>query len=157
MAVNICAETNAHSSCLMILPKVRKLDFSRASQTLPSEFKQLSHLAEVGTGLGVYDQHTLTLLDDTESIFISLLADIEHAKHTILLEFYIIEVQGSRVELVIDALIHAVNRGVACQLLLDSVGSHAFLRSKQRERMERGDSDLPVAFCQPVHHAYQTF
>ena len=67
----------------------RKLDFSRASQTLPSEFKQLSHLAEVGTGLGVYDQHTLTLLDDTESIFISLLADIEHAKHTILLEFYI--------------------------------------------------------------------
>lgn len=114
----------------------RKLDFSRASQTLPVEFKQLSHLAEVGTGLGVYDQHTLTLLDDTESIFISLLADIEHAKHTILLEFYIIEVQG-RVELVIDALIRAVNRGVACQLLLDSVGSHAFLRSKQRERMER--------------------
>jgi cardiolipin synthase len=106
----------------------QQIDFNEVSADLDDEASQLSRLALRKTGLGVYDPHTLTLLSGAESIFASLLADIESARTVIFLEFYIIAPQG-RVVVLLKALIAAAARGVQIHLLADSVGSHAFFRS----------------------------
>lgn len=108
--------------------RAQQIDFQKTAVNLSKPAEQISQIGFLKTGIGVYDNHTVTLLTEAEVIFASLLADIEAARHTILLEFYIVYPKG-RVLAIFAALMRAVERGVECHLLADSVGSHRFFKS----------------------------
>ena len=76
------------------------------------------------------------LYDNADGLFESLKTDIDQAQTAIFLEFYILDDQG-RVVNILSALSAAVQRGVRVYLMLDSVGSHRFLRSRRCHRLIR--------------------
>ena len=130
-----------------------QIDFNKISENLDTEARQLSNIALLKTGLGVYDHHTLTLMTDADHIFASLLADIRAANTMILLEFYIVSPQGRVIEL-LEALMAATQRGVSVHLLADSVGSHAFFRSSWVKKLKAADvfvhESLPVGLFKTI-------
>ena len=129
------------------------INFNEISKNLDTEARQLSNIALLKTGLGVYDHHTLTLMTDADHIFASLLADIRAANTMILLEFYIVSPQGRVIEL-LEALMAATQRGVSVHLLADSVGSHAFFRSSWVKKLKAADvfvhESLPVGLFKTI-------
>ena len=129
------------------------INFNEISKNLDTEARQLSNIALLKTGLGVYDHHTLTLMTDADHIFASLLADIRAANTMILLEFYIVSPQGRVIEL-LEALMAATQRGVSVHLLADSVGSHAFFRSSWVKKLKAAGvfvhESLPVGLFKTI-------
>ena len=129
------------------------INFNEISKNLDTEARQLSNIALLKTGLGVYDNHTLTLMTDADHIFASLLADIRAANTIILLEFYIVSPQGRVIEL-LEALMAATQRGVSVHLLADSVGSHAFFRSSWVKKLKDAGvfvhESLPVGLFKTI-------
>jgi len=80
----------------------------------------------------------LRLLQDAESIFDALVADIDAAERRCLLAFYI-WAEGGRAEDVFEALLRATRRGVECRLLADALGSKPFLHGRRvKELREAG-------------------
>jgi len=71
----------------------------------------------------------LTLLTSPHYILEQIIADINAAKQVVYFEFYIWAV-GGKADLVASALIDAAKRGVDCRVMLDSVGSSAFFKSR---------------------------
>lgn len=131
----------------------QQIDFNEISKNLDTEARQLSNIALLKTGLGVYDHHTLTLMTGADHIFASLLADIRAANTMILLEFYIVSPQGRVIEL-LEALMEATQRGVSVHLLADSVGSHAFFRSQWVNKLKDAGvfvhESLPVGLFKTI-------
>ncbi len=88
----------------------------------------LARLSEAAIGIPALPGNHLKLLADWESAFASIVQDIDEAKRTCHLEFYIWHAGGWADE-VAAALKRAAARGVTCRVLLDDVGSRDFLRS----------------------------
>jgi cardiolipin synthase A/B len=89
-------------------------------------------LIQSRVGMPLLGGNRIVLLSEPVGILDSLVADIQQAKQSCYLEFYIWQV-GGRVDAVGDALIAAAQRGIDCRVLLDSVGSAEFF-----------DSDWPI-------------
>jgi cardiolipin synthase len=106
--------------------------------------RPLSRLAESVAGIPALPNNDLQLLSDTDAIFDSLVADIDAAKSTCHLEFYI-WAPGGRADDMVAALQRAAARGVACRVLLDAVGSKAFLASEQAQRLRRAGAVVRAA------------
>ena len=87
----------------------------------------LFRLAERSFGVPLLPGNQLRLFHDSDAIFEALLGDIGGAKSSLVLEFYIWEPRG-RAEELANAVIQASRRGVDCLVVLDDVGSRAFLR-----------------------------
>ncbi len=111
---------------------------------LSSEAGPLTRMIESVVGMPALAGNALQLLDDAEATFRALIADIDAARHTCHLEFYIWSVGGTADE-VIDALLRARSRGVICRVLVDAVGSAAFLKSEQAKRLRQGGVALHAA------------
>jgi cardiolipin synthase len=79
-----------------------------------------------------------------EAIFRALIADIDAARHTCHLEFYIWNVGGTADE-VGEALLRAAARGVLCRVLVDAVGSKPFLRSDWAGKLRKAGVMLQAA------------
>ncbi len=104
---------------------------------LNPECKPLHHQAETLVGIPAMAGNKLELIDCPEDILTSILEDIEKSQSTCHLQFYIWE-EGGRVDKIIDALVSAASRGVTCRILLDSIGSRHFLKSKTVATMKSG-------------------
>jgi cardiolipin synthase len=74
------------------------------------------------------------LLGDWESVFKQLIADIDAAKTSLAMEFYI-WVDGGIADDVANAVERAQRRGVACRILVDDLGSRPFLRGSVARRL----------------------
>jgi cardiolipin synthase len=110
-------------------------------EAIHADVPPLARMIEAGAGFPPLPGNSLELLGDTASAFRSLIADIDGAKSTCHLAFYIWAV-GGLADDVADALIRAEARGVTCRLLVDAMGSAAFLKSEQAERLRRGGVEL---------------
>lgn len=95
-------------------------------------------------GFPALQGNRLHLLTDYESIFRSLIDDIKQSKTTCHLEFYIWHPGGFADELA-AALVDAAERGVVCRVLVDAVGSKAFLRSDLPDRFRAAGIRLGIA------------
>ncbi|UYM14825.1 cardiolipin synthase [Endozoicomonas euniceicola] len=84
-------------------------------------------LSEQALGIPVMPSSNLQLFHETDAIIDGILQDIERAKKSIALEFYIWDATGRGRELA-EALVRAARRGVDCVVVLDGVGSRRFLR-----------------------------
>jgi cardiolipin synthase len=106
--------------------------------TLGGESGALARLAESTFGSTTLAGNHLQMLKDSDAAFPQLIADIDHAKRNICLEFYIWS-NGGRADDLGAALIRAARRGVACRVLVDAFGSKAFLKSaRSKELRENG-------------------
>ncbi len=85
-------------------------------------------------GLPTVNGNELDIIEEAVTFFRTLIADIDQAKKTCFLEFYIWH-EGGMADEVAAALIRAVSRGVKCRVLLDSIGSEPFLKSGLFEEM----------------------
>lgn len=112
------------------LPQRSLVDWSR----LEPEFEPLSQLAERTIGIPAVRGNLVQLIDGWQEAFDRMIGDINAAERTCHLEFYI-WYNGGRAEEVAEALIAAAGRGVACRVLVDAMGSRAFLKSETSRRL----------------------
>lgn len=112
------------------LPQRSLVDWSR----LDPDFEPLSQLGEQTIGVPSLRGNHVELIDSWQGVFAKLLADIEAAERSCHLEFYIWS-NGGEADKVVDAVIRAAQRGVVCRVLVDAMGSRAFLRSEAVSRL----------------------
>jgi len=101
------------------------------------ECEPLHRQAETLVGIPAMAGNQLHLIDQPEEILSSILKDIQTSQSTCHLQFYIWE-EGGRVDKIAGALLQAASRGVVCRILLDSIGSRNFLKSKTAATMKEG-------------------
>ena len=129
------------------MAKREQMVFDEGQELLPDNYRGVSKIGTRWTGFGVFPDHQMQLLTTPSAIFGRLIEDINAAQRIILMEFYIIYPKGQILE-VMDALMAAVQRGVECHILADSVGSFSFFNSKQHRILEEAGvfvhQSLPV-------------
>jgi len=84
------------------------------------------------------------LLNVPSDILKRLADDIDNATTSVLMEFYIWN-EGGDADLVVEALIRAVARGVSCRVLVDELGARPWWRSGQPERMREAGIEVVAA------------
>lgn len=101
----------------------------------------LDRLGIAATGIPTMPGNRLELIDQADTFFAQLTADINQARSSCYLEFYIFNA-GGLVDSLINSLFLAQQRGVTCRILVDSIGSKEFLRSPMAKRMRAGGIQL---------------
>lgn len=104
-------------------------------------FTDLSHIVSRETGFHPSTGNEIRLFDEAGHILSAITEDIDNAKQSCLLEFYIVEAKG-RVIHVLEALERAAQRGVECRFLADDIGSRKFLKSDWRKRLEAAGVEI---------------
>ncbi|MEZ5977273.1 MAG: cardiolipin synthase [Planctomycetota bacterium] len=104
----------------------------------------LARQAEVTVGIPPVAAHRVELLTDDDASFDRLVADVDAARESCDLGFYIWS-EGGRVADVVDALVRAAGRGVRCRAIADSTGSEAFLASDSARRLRAAGVRLVAA------------
>ena len=99
-------------------------------------------------GSPVVAGNSIDLLTDSLTILSQFIADIDAAKKSLHLEFYIWALGGDA-DKVAEALIRAAKRGIDCKVLLDSLGSKDWLYSAWPERLREAGIELVAAL--PIH------
>ena len=122
------------------LPERHKVRWSE----LGGDCEPLSLLAQRSLGIPTLPGNRLELIGQWEEVFKRLIADIESAENTCHLEFYIWH-RGGVVAEVSDALVRAAQRGVVCRVLVDAMGSRAFLASKEATAMRESGVQVLAA------------
>jgi len=101
---------------------------SQSNETLPALLAKTSGFIAANTGFHPQNFNAVQLLSTPFDMFRSIIEDIDAARHSCFMEFYIIDPNG-RVNDIFEALISAAGRGVTCRILADHVGSKLFSRS----------------------------
>jgi len=96
----------------------------------PPHQAEITEAARLASKLGSFElvgNNSIELLDNYRSSLERLLDDIEHARHSVHLLYYIFadDATGTRAA---EAVERAARRGVICRLLMDSVGSRPALK-----------------------------
>jgi cardiolipin synthase len=113
-------------------------------QKLPVEGRALSLLAESRNGSPVVAGNKLELHTESLKILQNFIDEINGAKKSLHLEFYIWALGGDA-DRVGEALIAASKRGVACRVLLDSLGSKDWFKSQWPARFRRAGIQVTEA------------
>ncbi|NCW90208.1 MAG: cardiolipin synthase, partial [Rhodocyclales bacterium] len=109
--------------------------FSETTQHIDNKFRAMAVLAENHGGMPPVPGNALALYSDAQTILHGMITDIDAARTRCDLEFYIWN-PGGTADLVGEALIRAANRGVACRVLLDELGSSGFWKSDWPKRLQ---------------------
>lgn len=117
------------------------------SAQLNDDALALSRHAAFTRGYPVLGGNEITLLADESQVFDQLVVDIDAARVSCQLGFYIWDEQGRSGD-VVEALIRAARRGVTCQALADSIGSQVFLRSESAQRLR--DAGVALSAAMPT-------
>ncbi len=118
---------------------------------LPDMSPELRHTVSIVEALGELGVETgnhIGLLDDYDASIQRLIGDIDSARHSVHLLYYIFA-DDSAGRAVTAALIRAAQRGVTCRVLMDAIGSWTALKSLAPQLRANGVSVLemlPVGF-----------
>ena len=130
-------------------------EFPIGASDLDDSIHPLDTQARKVIGYPTLPGNRLTVLNDYQSIFRHLIDDISQATVSCSLEFYIWESGGLADELA-DTVIAAHARGVEFRILLDSVGSARFFKSKQaRQLREAGINVVEALHVNPIKMLFQ--
>lgn len=119
-------------------------EFACDRQKLPVEGRALSLLAESKNGSPVVAGNKIELHTDSLKILQSFIDEINQAKKSLHMEFYIWALGGDA-DRVCEALITASKRGVACRVLLDSLGSKDWFKSPWPARFRKAGIQVTEA------------
>ena len=118
-------------------------------ELLHPESRALSLLAQSKNGSPVTSGNKIELFTESISILQYFINEINQAKISLHLEFYIWALGGDA-DKVGEALITAAQRGVACRVLLDSLGSKVWFKSSWPKRFRiagiQVTEALPIQF-----------
>ena len=114
---------------------------------LPIEANALSLLAESQNGSPVTAGNRIELFNESLTILQTFVREIDAAKVSLHMEFYIWALGGDA-DAVGEALIRAAKRGVACRVLLDSLGSKAWFKSNWPSRFK--EAGIAVTEALPI-------
>ena len=84
------------------------------------------------------------LYSASEQILGAIAADVDRARKSILMEFYIWN-EGGAADEVLEALIRAAKRGVSCRVLVDALGARPWWRGPQPARLRAAGVHLQPA------------
>lgn len=87
------------------------------------------------------------LFADTQAALKAIAHDVDSAKTSVLMEFYIWN-EGGTAEIVLDALIRAAERGVRCRVLIDALGARPWWQGRQPQQLR--DAGVEVREALPV-------
>ena len=107
-------------------------------------YRPIFDLAQNRLGIPCVLGNELHILDTPENIIRSIIEDIHQAQYSIHMVFYIWS-NGGLADDVADALIQARQRGVQVKILLDSVGSRSFFKSRNYRYMLENDIKIAEA------------
>ena len=93
----------------------------------------------------------MVLLHDYGSVFDAWVKSIDSAEESCRLSFYIWH-EGGRVDDVMAALLRACGRGVTCRVLVDAVGSKAFLKGKRVQALRTAGVEVVEVLPPSFHH-----
>ena len=113
--------------------EMMRQQFVADRQKLPVEGRALSLLAESKNGSPVVAGNKIELHTNSLKILQNFIDEINRAKKSLHLEFYIWALGGDA-DRVCEALIAAAQRGIACRVLLDSLGSKDWFKSQWPKR-----------------------
>jgi cardiolipin synthase A/B len=123
---------------------VKEVDWLRHSAAA----KRLDVLGSNLVGSHAVGGSACALFADTAAVFAGIVRDIEAAKASVLMEFYIWG-EGGAADEVTEALIGAVSRGVSCRVLVDAVGGRPWWKGHQPQRLKAAGVEvrpgLPVS------------
>jgi cardiolipin synthase len=108
------------------------------------EARGMDRLATSLVGIPTVAGSTAKFYSNSEEILRAIAADVDAAKKSVLMEFYIWNAGGAADE-VLEALIRAVKRGVSCRLLVDAVGARPWWRGPQPQRLREAGVQLQAA------------
>ncbi|MBG85089.1 MAG: cardiolipin synthase [Phycisphaerae bacterium] len=110
-------------------------DLADIEPTTPSPYRRVFTLAENLCQSDLVGGNNLELKGNTSDFLERLYDDIDSASETVhlLTYIYLTDSTGKRVA---EALCAAAARGVTCRLLVDSLGSRAFLKSDLRNKLD---------------------
>lgn len=108
---------------------------------LAEPHRTLSILAERLGGSPPRSGNAIELLASAREVLERQAADIDAAQHHCHLMYYIVnDDEGTRA--VVDALVRAAQRGVACRFLADASGARPFLRGPQAQRLRKAGVEV---------------
>ena len=116
-------------------------DWELNNNTLPHMAKILNAQSDIPLGISALGGNSFEIFSTNADCISKIVEDIDNAKHVVSMLFYIWDSAGSS-QLVEDAMIRAVERGVACKLMVDSAGSKEFIRSNSIHRLRRAGIDV---------------
>ena len=114
---------------------------------LPIEANALSLLAESQNGSPVTAGNRIELFTESLTILQTFVREIDEAKVSLHMEFYIWALGGDA-DAVGEALMRAAKRGVACRVLLDSLGSKAWFKSTWPSRFK--EAGIAITEALPI-------
>ncbi len=126
-----------------ITEKMRQ-DYAVDREKIPAEGRALSLLAESQNGTPVVCGNRLELHTNSLKILQNFIDEINQAKKSLHLEFYIWALGGDA-DRVGEALIAASKRGVKCRVLLDSLGSSGWFKSNWPARFRNAGIQVTEA------------
>jgi cardiolipin synthase len=137
--------------------KALRIDFKKiAAATIPPDFtsvewRDLPPAAQAMDRLGrslaggpTVRGNRFELLSDTQAILAAIARDVDAARTSVLMEFYIWN-EGGAADEVLEAVIRAARRGVQCLLLIDGLGARPWWKGKQPQRLRDAGVQLRVA------------
>lgn len=95
-------------------------------------------------GLPAINGNHVSLADDTPDMLRRIAADVDSARKSVLMEFYIWNAGGLTGD-VRDALIRAAKRGVVCLVLVDAMGAGKWWKSGEPEALRAAGVELRAA------------
>ena len=119
------------------------VDWSRHPPAAPG----MDRLGRKTIGVGTVKGSRFQMFSDTEKMLRAIARDVDDAATSVFMEFYIWN-EGGAADDVLDAVIRAARRGVACRLLVDALGARPWWRSKQPKRLR--DAGVEVRQALPV-------
>jgi cardiolipin synthase len=113
----------------------------------PAAARGMDLLARKVSGNITVKGSSFELFSDTQEILREIALDLENARSSILMEFYIWN-EGGLADEVLDALMRAAGRGVACLLLVDAIGAAPWWKGNQPRKLT--DAGVMVRPALPV-------
>ncbi len=122
-----------------------RLDFTEVnwSPHAPAAFG-MDRLGRKLVGSATVSGSTFRIFSDTQAILLAIARDVDEAKTSILMEFYIWN-EGGAADEVLEALIRAAQRGVRCRVLIDALGARPWWKSRQPKRLRNAGVELRAA------------
>jgi cardiolipin synthase len=116
------------------------IDWSRH----PPAARGMDSLGRRAVGSATLRGSGLQLFADTQETFRAIGRDVEAAKKSLLMEFYIWQ-EGGAADDLLEAVIRAARRGVSCRLLVDALGARPWWRGEQPRRLSEAGVELRPA------------
>ena len=112
--------------------------------TLPAAAQAMDRLGRSLVGGATVRGNTFELFTDTPAILAAIVRDVDAARTSVLMEFYIWN-EGGAADDVVEAVVRAAARGVRCLLLIDALGARPWWKGAQPKRLRDAGVELRAA------------